>query len=503
MEAMLSKHIIMLPFMAQGHLIPFLELAHKILDHNPNFTITIANTPLNINYLGSAIANRPSRIHLKSLPFNSSDHGLPPNSENTDGLSSSQIVTLLHASTALEAPFRRFISDLVSSEGSPRVCVISDVFMGWANGVAKSFGFFHYTFTTCGAYGTTAYCSIWLNFPHRNLVDGGSPEEFVVPGFPESCRFTVMQLNQYVRAADGKDEGSRFYQKQISLSLESNGWLCNTVEEVETLGLEVLRNYVKLPVWCIGPLIPSKMLKKNLDSDTSSGISGQRSGKQPGIQLKKCMEWLDSHPTGSVLYISFGSQNTITETQMMELAKGLEESNKPFIWVIRPPIGFDLKGDFRPEWLPFGFEDRIGKQGLMVYEWAPQLEILCHRSTGAFLSHCGWNSVTESLSQGVPLIGWPLAGEQAYNAKMLVEEMGVCVVLTRWVDSRITKEEVSKVINMVLDKSEGGKGEDMRKKAIQLGGLIRGSVEINTGSSYIAMNDFLTNVLSGFKSVII
>ncbi|GJV21130.1 UDP-glycosyltransferase 92A1-like protein [Tanacetum coccineum] len=142
---------------------------------------------------------------------------------------------------------------------------------------------------------------------------------------------------------------------------------------------------------------------------------------------------------------------------MMELAKGLEESKKPFIWVIRPRIGYDLQGEFRPEWLPLGFEERIGKQGLMVHNWAPQLEILCHMSTGAFLTHCGWNSVMESLSQGVPLIGWPLAAEQGYNAKMLVEEMGVCVVLARGVHSRIEKEGVRRVIEAVLDKSEYGK----------------------------------------------
>lgn len=160
----------------------------------------------------------------------------------------------------------------------------------------------------------------------------------------------------------------------------------------------------------------------------------------------------------------------------MELAKGLEESKKPFIWMIRPPIGFDLIGDFRPEWLPLGFEDRIEKQGLMVHNWAPQLEILCHRSTGAFFTHCGWNSVMESLSQGIPLIGWPLAVEQGYNAKMLVEEMGVCVVLTRGVRSRLEKEEVRSVIEEVMDKSEDGKGESMRRKESELGDMIRTSV---------------------------
>ncbi|GKA46208.1 UDP-glycosyltransferase 92A1-like protein [Tanacetum coccineum] len=314
-------------------------------------------------------------------------------------------------------------------------------------------------------------------------------DQFHVSGFPKTCRFEISQLHQFLQAADGKDEWSRFFQTQLSLSLESNGWLCNTVEEIETMGLEVLRNYVKVPVWCVGPLLPIKMLKKNVGSDTGSGLIGQRSGKEPGIRPENCIEWLDAHSQGSVLYISFGSQNTISETQMMELAKGLEESKKPFIWVIRPPIGFDLKGDFRPEWLPLGFEDRIGKQGLMVHNWAPQLEILCHRSTGAFLTHCGWNSVMESLSQGVPLIGWPLAAEQGYNAKMLVEEMGVCVVLTRGVRSRPKKEEVRTVIEAVLDTSKDGKGESMRKKACELGDMIRTSVEIKGGSSPVIISD--------------
>ncbi|XP_071737520.1 UDP-glycosyltransferase 92A1-like [Rutidosis leptorrhynchoides] len=498
METSLKNHIIMIPMMAQGHLIPFLELAHQILNHNSNFTITIATTPLNINYLRAAVANRPSppsQIHLKSLSFNSSDHGLPPNSENTDGLSFTQVAKLFVSSTALESPLRRFVTDVIANEGNSLVCLISDVFMGWVNKVAKSFGICNFSFNTGGAYGTAAYSSIWLNLPHRNLVTGETGDEFLVPGFPESCRFTVDHLPQYLRSMDGNEELTRFFQTQLILSMQSNGWLSNTVEEIETFGLEVLRNYIKLPVWCVGPLVPSKMLKKNADS----GLIGQRSGKQPGIQPEKCIEWLDSHPAGSVLYISFGSQNTISETQMMALAKGLEESGKPFIWVIRPPVGFDLKGEFKPKWLPDGFKGRIEKRGLVVHNWAPQLEILCHRSTGAFLSHCGWNSVMESLSQGVPFIGWPLAAEQGYNAKMLVEEMGVCVVLTRGSHSRLEKDEVKKVIELVLDKNVDGIGENMRRKASELGELIRSSVEINNGSSYKAMDDFLSTVLSELK----
>ncbi|KAJ6793264.1 Uncharacterized protein M6B38_111850 [Iris pallida] len=114
------------------------------------------------------------------------------------------------------------------------------------------------------------------------------------------------------------------------------------------------------------------------------------------------VKWLDSHESGSVVYVSFGSQNTVLASQMMSLADGLESSGHPFVWVVRPPLGFDLSSEFRPEWLPQGFEERMraSGKGILIRRWAPQLEILSDDSTDAFLSHCRWNSVLESLSRG-------------------------------------------------------------------------------------------------------
>ncbi|CAJ2653804.1 unnamed protein product [Trifolium pratense] len=248
-------------------------------------------------------------------------------------------------------------------------------------------------------------------------------------------------MYRYLREADGTDSWSKFFPPQIALSMKSDGRICNTVEEIETFGLQLLRNYLQLPVWCVGPLLPST---------TKGSNSKHRAGKESGIALEDCIEWLDLKEENSVLHISFGSHNTISSSQMMALAEGLEESEKLFIWVIRPPFGFDMHGEFKAEWLPEGFEERMkhSKRGLLVHKWGPQLEILSHKSTGAFLSHCGWNSVLESLSNGVPIIGWPLAAEQAYNAKMLVEEMGVSVELTRTVESLISKEDVKRVIEI-------------------------------------------------------
>ncbi|XWS13238.1 hypothetical protein CRYUN_Cryun36dG0020400 [Craigia yunnanensis] len=388
--------IVMLPLMAHGHLIPFLALARQI--HNrTGFNITIANTPLNIQYLRSTLKQDPtSGIHLAELQFNSADHGLPPNVENTENLPLDLIGKFFASSVSLKTPFHNLLLDIIAKQGKPPLCIISDVFFGWTVDVAKSTGTVNDTFSTGGAYGTGAYVSLWLNLPHRQT----DSEEFGLPGFPERCRFHISQLHRFLRNADGTDLWSSLYR--------------------------------------------------------------QHGGKEPGISPDKCLQWLDLHGLDSVLYISFGSQNTISPSQMMELAIGLEESGNPFIWVIRPPLGFDLKAEFRAEWLPEGFEDRMSKskQGLLVKNWAPQLEILSHKSTGAFLSHCGWNSTLESLSQDVKMIGWPMAAEQAYNSKMLVEEMGVSVELTRGMQSTISGEEVKKLIELVMDKEGERRGNE-------------------------------------------
>ncbi|XP_017224287.1 crocetin glucosyltransferase 3 [Daucus carota subsp. sativus] len=482
-----QEHIVMIPFLAQGHIIPFMELAKKIQE-TTDFTITLVNTPLNIQKLKSAQSSS-CKIHFASLPFNPLDHNLPPNTETTEALPLTHVIALFHASTSLQLPFQELISELTSKHGKPPLCIISDVFMGWTNQVAKLLHITNVSFSTCGAYGSAGYISVWQNLPHRSLES--DDQEFVMPGFPDRCKITRAHLHKYVRNADGNDDWSKFFQPQISLSLGSFGWLCNTVEEIEPLGLKVLENYTKLPIWCIGPLLPPRML----DSSSSNEIFGKRAGKEPGLSPETCLQWLDSYAENSVLYISFGSQNTISPAQMMELATGVEESGKPFIWTIRPPIGFNLNEKFRDEWLPHKFEERMSasKRGLLVHKWAPQLDILCHKSTGAFLTHCGWNSTLESLSQGVPLIGWPLAAEQVYNSKMIEEEMGVGVELTRGLESCIRKNDVKRVIETVME------NEGIRKKANEISKMIKkGARPINgkKGSSLRAMDDFVSTLLS-------
>lgn len=120
-----TKHnVVMIPFMAQGHIIPFLALALQ-LEQRKGCTVTFVNTPLNIQKLRSSLP-RNSSIHLLEIPFNSSDYGLPPDTENTDSLPHDLILNFLQSSLALKPVFRKLISDLVhESCGQPPVCIIT------------------------------------------------------------------------------------------------------------------------------------------------------------------------------------------------------------------------------------------------------------------------------------------------------------------------------------------------------------------------------------------
>ncbi|CAB4294226.1 unnamed protein product [Prunus armeniaca] len=96
-----NEHIVMLPFMAQGHIITFLALAKQI-HHRTNFTITIATTPLNIQSLQSTIATSSNNntINLAELSFCSTDHGLLPNTETPENLPLSKQINLFAASVS-------------------------------------------------------------------------------------------------------------------------------------------------------------------------------------------------------------------------------------------------------------------------------------------------------------------------------------------------------------------------------------------------------------------
>ena len=475
-----EENIVLFPFMAQGHIIPFLALALHI-EQSKNYTVTLVNTPLNIKKLRPSLPPNSS-INLVEIPFSSSDYGLP-NTENTDALPYYQVIQLVEAGVSLKPSFKKLIENLTEQQGNPPLCIIADIFFGWSASIAKELNVFHVIFSGNCGFGLACYYSLWIHLPHR-YVDS---DEFSLPDFAEASSIHVSQLAKTIKEADGTDPWSIFHQKKnLPEWVKSDGILFNTVEEFDLVGLLYFRRKLGLPVWPIGPVLLSTKRQA-------------RAGKEGGISSELCLEWLNTKPFNSVLYVSFGSMNTISASQMMQLAMGLEASGKNFIWVVRPPIGFDLNSEFKSnEWLPEGFEERIkgSKRGLLVHNWAPQVDILSHKSVSTFLSHCGWNSVLESLSHGVPIIGWPMAAEQFFNVKLLEEELGVCVELARGKSCEIRHKDIVEKIELVMNETK--KGNEMRSRACEVMEMIKNAKKDEEGfkgSSVKALDDFFSAAL--------
>lgn len=209
-------------------------------------------------------------------------------------------------------------------------------------------------------------------------------------------------------------------------------------------------------VYAIGPIIRSG------SSNSDSTGPGRRD---------TCLEWLDKQPTKSVVCVSFGSGGRLSESQTREIALGLELSGQRFLWAnVKSPSdkasasylrSNSEEEEYALRFLPQGFMERTKERGMVLTRWVPQVEILSHDSTAAFVSHCGWNSVLESVARGVPVIAWPLFAEQRTNAVMLVDGLKVAV------RPRREKEELAKVIRCVMMEEEEGKGVRRRMREMK------------------------------------
>ncbi|GAB2221538.1 hypothetical protein Drorol1_Dr00012722 [Drosera rotundifolia] len=183
----------------------------------------------------------------------------------------------------------------------------------------------------------------------------------------------------------------------------SFGVVANSFYEIEPRFVDYWNENIGPKSWCIGPLCWA---------EKGEDVRESRLGY---------FDWLDQKR----LYgkeVLYGTQAELTDEQLRVIALGLERSEVEFLWAVR--------GKREQEEIINEFEDRVvkgEKRGTLVRDWVDQKGILNHESVTGSLSHCGWNSVLESVCAGVPILGWPVMAEQHLNAKMVVEEMGVGV----------------------------------------------------------------------------
>ena len=166
------------------------------------------------------------------------------------------------------------------------------------------------------------------------------------------------------------------------------------------------------------------------------------------------IEWLNTKPKGSVVYISFGTIVQHPPEQVKEIAYGLLNSQVTFLWAKKNHDG-----------LPHGFLEETSGRGKVV-KWSPQEKVLAHPSVACFITHCGWNSTIESLASGVPVLTFPVFGDQPTNAKFLVDVFGVGIRLGySGAENRlITRDEVKKCL---LEAMTGEKADELKKNAMK------------------------------------
>jgi hypothetical protein len=477
-----KPHVVVVPFMGQGHLIPFMELAKLLASQG--LAVSYITTTGNAKRLEPEVQGSNLDIRLVSLPMPSIE-GLPPGIESSDNVPYHVFEKLMTSSHKLAGPLEEWLEQQMNSEEAshyspPAIsCIIGDIATGWIHRSGDKFGIPIVVFFTTGAFAWSLNHSVFNYTPQKSVER--DDELFDVPELSFDLKLRKSDMSPAQRDPDSFPLWA-FLTEDINRSKEGRGILINTFYELDSLGIDHIRRLTRKPVWSIGPILSPAVFD---DTVIDRRIINSR-GKAADIDEEDCLRWLDSRPPQSVVFVCLGSQFILNNNQICALATGLEASGQAFVWAIRRSET-EPKTKATEVGLPEGFEERIQERGLIIWGWAPQLLILSHPSIGAFLNHCGWNSTLESVSMGIPMITWPMFADQPYNSKLLEERLGLAIRICVGLNSVPDEEEVRRAVTMLLAEEEG---KTMRRKAQELRKHAKMAVN-KDGSSFKDLQDFV------------
>ncbi|XP_057784511.1 zeatin O-glucosyltransferase-like [Salvia miltiorrhiza] len=456
---LLQDHVavLMVPFPLQGHLNQLLHLSRLISARG-----------VAVHYVGTATHNRQARRRAQGWdPVSASNiffHEFPslsftaPPPDPTAAIKfPAHLQPLFDALHSLRRPVADLLHDLSAS--CRRVVVVYDSLMG---SVVQDFVKFpnaeSYIFHSVSAY--TIFFFLWETNGRPFAVE---PE--ILSGLP---------------ALDGcfTPEFLKFVVKQHKYLKINSGRIYNTCRVVEGPFLELLEKphiSGNKKQWALGPFNPIIAEKR-----------------EPEFR-HKCLKWLDRQARNSVILVSFGTTTTLSNHQIHELATGLEKSGQKFVWVLRDADSGDVfREAARKAQLPRGFEERVRERGLVVRDWAPQLEILGHSATGGFMSHCGWNSCMESISMGKPIAAWPMHSDQPRNTVLIARVLRIGLVVMDWARRAelVPARALEEAVRSLMASEEG---EAMRKRAADLGAAVRDATE-EGGSAHFEFDCFVSHI---------
>nr|AWD73588.1 flavonoid glycosyltransferase [Albuca bracteata] len=476
-EAHGALHILFFPLMAPGHMLPMVDMAKLFAARG--LKPTIFTTPGNVRLIQPSIDNangsgHQNPIQLFTVPFPSID-GIPDGCENLSSVTQELHVKFFVGLGNLREPFKDSLARLRPD------CIVSDMFLPWTADEAAERGMPRLVFHGSNFFTQCAYRSI----EHHKVLESLAPGEdtFVIPGLPhrvELRRSTMPDIQTFA------PELMDIILQTREAELKSLGTVMNTFYELEPDYADHFCNVMGRRAWNIGPL---SLCNKDV-------ADKWRRGNEASITSEFCLNWLDSQEPSSVVYVCFGSLSDFTTAQLREIAAGLEASGRPFVWVVR---------NHSEEWIPEGLEERVGGKGLIIRGWAPQILILSHVAVGGFLTHCGWNSILEGVSAGLPFVTWPLFADQFYNERLIVDvlKIGVAVGSNEYANKPeerkiIEAAKIEATINELM--GDGKDADERREKARALGELAQRAVE-KGGSSYRDLDNLISELVEKRSAV--
>ncbi|XP_040385902.1 (R)-mandelonitrile beta-glucosyltransferase-like [Oryza brachyantha] len=447
-------HAVFFPFPVQGHVALALHLA-KLLHARDGVRVTFVHSERNrrrvLRSRGATALDGAPGFRFAAVP-----DGLPLDG---DADAPPGMLPLLVAIRSTVPHFKNVLDDAAAS-GDPATCVVSD--MDHILLAARDMGLptvVPWVPSACGLLSSLHYQQLidrgLVPLKDAEQLSNGHLDSTVVdwvPGLPADMR--LRDFGSFIRTTDPDDAVLAMYVSYMEcLRTTPSAVVLNTFDELEGEVVAALSRLLP-PVYTVGP-IPRL---------AAAHVAGRGPVDALGASLwpedSRCLEWLRGKPPRSVLYVNFGSIVVVTREQLVELAWGLAASGHQFLWVIRDDQAKNGGGGDPADMFPPEFAEAAAKGRCYLTRWCPQEAVLQHDAIGAFLTHCGWNSMLDGICNGVPMLCYPLGADQETNCRYARTEWRIGAE----VGESIEREAVARMVREVMGED---RGKEMRRRAME------------------------------------
>ncbi|XP_062153406.1 UDP-glycosyltransferase 83A1-like [Alnus glutinosa] len=421
-------HVLVLPCPAQSAVNALMRFSREMAKHG--FKITFVNT----EFIHKSIVSAMPEEGMRSLMDSNINLVSIPDSLEIEGKNMGSLMEVM--SRTMPGGVEELIKGINASNGDENItCIVADGVLGWAMELANKMGIRGVMYW-CVAAAVFALQMSVPNLIHDGILDADGFSTKKVERIQLSPGIPAIETSNLPWAAMPMADPSKqkilfhFMTRNMEPCKLADWWLCNTAYELEPASVALFPKL--LP---IGPLLENDQTGQFRQEDSS------------------CLSWLDRQAPCSVIYISFGSVANLDPVQFQELALGLKLTNRPFLWAVDQRNIDRAKNEFPDE-----SEGACTK----IVDWAPQTKVLAHPAVACFISHCGWSSITEAISNGVPFLCWPLFLDQFLDKSYICEEWKVGLGFDQAENGVVLRGEVAKKVEQLLS------NESIRARALEL-----------------------------------